>query len=357
MRNPSCEDETVKFGKKDLDWAAGRGLISQDQADELWRALDERIENQQRFDLANVAYYFGALVVMGAMGWFMTEAWERLGGGGIFLVSLAYALCFVFAGRALWFKRGLKVPGGLLFTMAVCMTPLAVYGLQRFVGIWPQDDPGTYRNYHVWVKGSWLLMEVGTIAAGLAALRFVRFPFLTAPIAFTLWYMSMDLTPLLFGKNEFGWDERLWVSLVFGLVMLVVSFLVDRKTKEDYAFWGYLFGLAAFWGGLSLMNSDSELNKFLYCLLNCALVLLSVALDRRAFIVFGASGVLGYLGYLAHRVFRDSLLFPFALSFLGIAIIALGIFYQRNRGRIEAAVLSVVPGGLRRLLPKARVKP
>jgi hypothetical protein len=40
-------------------------------------------------------------------------------------------------------------------------------------------------------------MEVGTVAAGLVALRYFRFPFLTAPIAFALWFMSMDLTPLI----------------------------------------------------------------------------------------------------------------------------------------------------------------
>jgi hypothetical protein len=50
-------------------------------------------------------------------------------------------------GRHLWFDRGLKVPGGLLTTIAVCMVPLAIYGFQRMTGIWPNGDPGSYRNY------------------------------------------------------------------------------------------------------------------------------------------------------------------------------------------------------------------
>jgi hypothetical protein len=137
------------------------------------------------------------------MGWFMTEAWEEFGGTGIFIISALYALCFILAGRKLWYQQGLKVPGGLLFTMAVGMTPLAIYGLERLTGIWPQGNPGIYKDYHIWIKGSWFLMEVGTIAAALAVLKYIRFPFLTAPIAFSLWYMSMDLTPLLFGKKDF----------------------------------------------------------------------------------------------------------------------------------------------------------
>ena len=346
----------MKLAKKDLDWAAEEGLLSQSQAEALWTALEARLGDRPKFDLANVAYYFGALIVLGAMGWFMTEAWESFGGLGIFLLAALYATAFALAGRDLWYKRGLRVPGGLFFVLAVWMTPLAIYGLERFTGLWPQDDPGAYAGYHLWVKGSWLLMEAGTVAAGLIALRRIHFPFLTMPIAFSLWYMSMDLTPLLFGKFEFGWDERLYVSIGFGFLILVASYVVDRRTKDDYAFWGYLFGLLAFWGSLSMMESDSELNKFLYCLLNCGLILLSVALERRVFIVFGAVGVFGYLGYLAHRVFRDSLLFPFALSLLGVSIIVLAVVFQKRQAAIEAAVRARIPAWLERLLPSGRGK-
>jgi hypothetical protein len=197
-------------------------------------------------------------------------------------------------------------------------------------------------------------LEVGTIVAGLVALRFIRFPFLTFPIAFSLWYMSMDLTPLLFGKDEFAWNERLWVSVWFGLALLLVSYLVDQRTKEDYAFWGYLFGALAFWCGLSLMQSGKEWAKFSYCLINLALMVVSVLLQRRVFIIFGALGVFGYLSYLSYDVFKDSILFPFALSILGILIIFLGVKYQRHRLAIEAAITSRIPYGLRRLLPQSR---
>lgn len=345
----------MEISKEDLNRAASEGVISTDQVEALWRALESRRSVSPRFDLAHVAYYFGALIVISAMGWFMTLGWERFGGGGIFLISAVYALTFVLVGRTLWYKEHLKIPGGLLFTVAVCMTPLAIYGLERLTGIWPQGDPGVYRGYHIWVKGSWFLMEVGTILAGLVALRFIRFPFLTAPIAFSLWYMSMDLTPLLFGKTDFTWNERLWVSLWFGLAVLVVAYVVDRRTREDYAFWGYLFGMLAFWGGLSLMETGSEFRRFLYGLINVGLMLLSVLLDRRVFIVFGALGVFGYLGHLAYSVFKDSLMFPFVLSVLGIVIIYLGIKYQRHRDVIDRSILGLLPEQLRHLLPKERV--
>jgi hypothetical protein len=343
--------------REDLNWAASQGLISTEQAEALWKALDSRTSSPDRaqFDFIHVLYYFGALIVIGAMGWFMTLAWENYGGGGIFLIAVAYAIGFILAGRTLWFKEGLKIPGGLLFTMAVCMAPLAIYGLERMLGVWPQGEPGAYRDFHVWVRGSWLLMEVGTVIAGLTALKFVRFPFLTAPIAFALWYMSMDVTPILLGQREFTWDQRLWVSVWFGMMVLLVTYLVDRRTKDDYAFWGYLFGTMAFWGGLSLIESGSEFRKFLYCLINIGLMMASVALDRRVFIVFGSLGVFAYLGHLAWTVFRDSFMFPFVLSLLGIVIIYLGVSYQRKRDLIETTLLAALPRSIRQLLPRERV--
>ncbi|HET8578837.1 MAG TPA: DUF2157 domain-containing protein [Methylomirabilota bacterium] len=345
----------MNVSRRDLEWAASQGIITPHDADTLWSALESRVGGRSRFDLAHVAYYFGAMVVISAMAWFMTQAWERFGGGGILLISLVYATCFALAGRTLYFVQNLRVPGGLLFTVAVWMTPLAVYGLERMVGIWPQQDPGTYRGYYEWVKGGWFLMEIGTILVGLVALRFVRFPFLTFPIAFALWFMSMDLTPLLYGRPNFTWTERLWVSLWFGLAMLLVAYLVDRRTEEDFAFWGYLFGMLAFWCGLSLMESRSELARLGYCLINVALIGIAVLLDRRVFLIFGALGVFGYLGHLSYTVFKDSLLFPFALSAIGIAIIALGVLYQRNQAGIERAVVGALPPGLRALLPKERL--
>jgi hypothetical protein len=343
----------MKVSRRDLEWAASEGVISGGQAEDLWRALEGRDSGRPRFDLPHVAYYFGALVVISAMGWFMTLGWERFGGGGILAISLVYAACFVVAGSLLWRERDLKAPGGLLVTMAVCMTPLAIYGFERMTGLWLQGVPGEYRDFYGWIEGGWFLMEVGTVVAGLAALRFFRFPFLTAPIAFSLWFMSMDLTPLIYGTDYYG-DGYQLVSLFFGLAVLICSYLVDRRTEEDYAFWGYLFGMFAFWGGLTLLEGGSELDWFFYGLVNLALVILSVLLQRRVFIVFGSLGVFGYVGHLAWEIFEDSLVFPFVLSAVGLAIIALGILYARNRERVERGVLSRVPKGLRRLLPTER---
>jgi hypothetical protein len=354
----------MELSRADLERAAQDGILTGEQAEALWAHLVERAGGSEsaadgpraRFDFAHVAYYFGALIVIAAMGWFMTLGWESFGGGGILAIACGYAFGFVWVGRALWRKEHLRVPGGLLIVMAVGMTPLATYGLERLLHWWPADDPGSYRGFHEWVKGGWFAMEVATVLAGAIAIHFFRFSFLAAPIAFTFWYMSMDLAPLLFHGAPSS-SDRSWVSVAVGAMMLLAAFLIDRRTRQDFAFWLYLFGLAAFWGGLSSMESTSEARALVYLLVNVGLVLVSVALDRRVFLVFGSLGVTGYLGHLAYNVFRDSMIFPFALSAVGLLIIALGVHARRHSARYERAILNLVPAFVRDHLPPARTAP
>jgi hypothetical protein len=336
----------------DLQTAVATEVMTAEQADRLWDLCQQRASTRPRFDAAHVAYYGGAVIVLAAMGWLLTEAWDALNGFGLTLIALAYGAAFWRAGERLW-KSGLSTPGGLLFTLAVWMVPLAIYGLERAFDFWPQGDPGSYRDYYIWVKGSWLVMELATVVAGCVLIWYRPFPFLTFPIAFALWFMSMDLTPMIFGKTEYSWDERKWVSMMFGLAMLLTAYLADlrNRVRQDFAFWGYLFGVVAFWGGLSLMEGGTEASKFLYCLINLALIILSVLLRQRVFLVFGALGVLGYLGHLSYRVFSDSLLFPVVLTMTGIAVIYLGVLYQRHSKAIAETIQAQLPQAIHDLIP------
>jgi hypothetical protein len=108
----------MDISRDDLKSAVQKGLLTNQQEDSLWLFLLNRnsARIQDSFNLTNVIYYFGALIVMSAMAWFMTEAWQKLGGGGFMIVSIIYALAFIFAGQTLWYDKKLKVPGGLLYS-------------------------------------------------------------------------------------------------------------------------------------------------------------------------------------------------------------------------------------------------
>ena len=189
----------MEIKRQEFDAAALRTGVAPASADALWTALVQGVPERPRFEGIHIAYYFGALICIGAMTFFMGIGWEMGQGKFILGVAIGYAALFWFLGRRMQ-QRGLPIPGGLLCTAAVCITPLAIYGFERVTGLWPQSDPGNYRDFHVWIKGGWIWMEIGTIVAALLAVRVARFPFFVAAIAFTLWYMSMDLAPLFFDK-------------------------------------------------------------------------------------------------------------------------------------------------------------
>src|SRR6266481_5748977 len=227
----------MQIQREDLDEAAARQIVDASQAAALWRLFGERHPARARFTGVNVSYFFGALVVIAAMGWLMTLGFERLGPWAVCLIAVTYAVFFTFFGEKLWRIADLKIPGGLLYAMAVCMTPLAIWGLEKGTGFWPAKDPGHYRDFYPYIRSSWVLMEAGTVLTALLALRKVRFSFLVAPAAVALWFMSMDLAAYLAGNHEWQLALGRRVSIGFGLGMLLIAYLVDHRTREDFAFW------------------------------------------------------------------------------------------------------------------------
>lgn len=134
--------------------------------------------------------------------------------------------------------------------------------------------------------------------------------------------------------------------------MLAVAIYIDFRSRRrpDYAFWLYLFGTIAFWGALSMSDSGGQLGKFLYAVLNIGLIFLGALLSRRIFTVCGGIGVFGYLGYLSYTVFKDSLMFPFALTALGLLIVVFGIWWQKHEEELHRNFRSLLPGSLREAL-------
>jgi hypothetical protein len=128
------------------------------------------------------------------------------------------------ASTGLWLRReGYLIGGGLLMTVAVSLTPLLTYTVEKMAGWWPTSDPGAYKDFYPWIHGSWIVMELMTIAAAAAALKFARFSFLTAPMAFSFWFLSMDLAALIYKQNDLDFNKRKWVSVFVGLLTMFVA--------------------------------------------------------------------------------------------------------------------------------------
>lgn len=346
------------YSTDDLEAAATAGVITRPQLDALRRFLAARVPSPTssaapRFDAVHMLWYAGALVVMGAMGLFSTLAFSQMGGQALTATALIYAALFALVGNYLWTEKKLTIAGGLLIAVAVSMAPLAVYGLQDALGLYTRfGKPGRVQDFYTLIKGGWLPMEISAIAAAAIALRFYRFPFIVLIAAIALWFMSMDLVPWIAGRPSGEWDLQRTVSIWFGLGIIVAAMAVNaRQRSGDFAFWLYLFGVLTFWGGITASDSGTALQKAIYCAMNVGFLALAVFLGRRVFAVFGTIGIALYLGDLADKVFKDSLLFPFALSLIGIAIIGAGLACHRHQHALRAWFDANLPDLLRRLRP------
>jgi hypothetical protein len=353
-------DPSLNLTATDLRRAATVGVISSGDAQRLieWAGAHVQVvapppqvalvEQPKGLNLVTVAYYFGALLIMGACGWFLGDKWDDLGPQGVLLTALLYAVVCASLGR--WLRgAGYKLGGGLLITVAVCMTPLVVYAIEDLAGIWPRFT-AVGINYDVFnrrLTGCHVSMELATVAVAAVTLWFVRFPFLTAPLAFACWLFAMHAVALFAVDVRLDQNARSRVTMAVGLATLLIGLLLDRAQAkraqphgEDYGFWCNLFGMFGFWGGLTWMDGGDEFGRFIYLLVNIALIGAAVKFKRSVMLIFGAIGVHIYLGYLAYSVFRDSLLFPFAVALLGLSLIACTVLAQRfmNRQRVRRAL-------------------
>jgi hypothetical protein len=338
----------MKITKKNLQDAVEEKIITSEQSDRLVEFLIKHPTSGPSFDFTHVLYYLGGLIAIGAMTLFMNLGWESFGGWGILIISMIYAAIGMKLSNV-FDSKGYNIPAGICATFVVALTPLAIYGLQQALGLWP--DETDYRDYHRYIKWHWLYMELGALAVGAIVAWKYKYPFLIMPIAVTLWYLSMDITAMLSG-GDFDWELRKLVSMYSGLLMIGLAFWVDvrSRNKADYAFWIYIFGVMAFWGGMSMQHSDSELSKFMYFCINLFMIGVGALLVRRVFVVFGALGSCGYLGHLASNVFKDSWLFPISLTAIGLLVVCLGILWQKHEQTITLKTRKILPVQLKELL-------
>ncbi|MGH8807210.1 MAG: DUF2157 domain-containing protein [Noviherbaspirillum sp.] len=355
----------MKFKREDLQAAADAGVLNPAEIDGLLAFLSQRYaqspQHTARFSGTHILYYLGGMLAICAASLFANLAVEAFGMGALLLLSVLYALAAIGIAVKLE-KHGFGIPAGIFATLAIALVPLAVYALQHVLGFWADGTHAQhYRDYHRYIDWRWLVMELATLAAGVALLWRFRYPFLTMPIAVTLWYMGMDIVPALVMQaggdpdNWFGgatWELRKKVSLAFGLVMLLFAFWVDLRSRKgkDYAYWLYLFGLLTFWGALSMMHAGGLAGKLLYLALNFGLVFIGAVLGRRVFAVFGGIGIALVLGDLSWNLFKDSFAFVLILSLLGFALIGIGLWWSRHEAVLAQRLRALLPDDLRELL-------
>ena len=342
---------TVSEG--DIDAAASQGLIPVGSTQPLWSFLQERTTQRQSdpasgespFTFSSLSWYSGGVVLLLAMFWLDAQFWETWNGGAMALITALYTGAFAVAGAKLWKTDQLRIPGGVSITLAASITPLLVLAVERMLGLWSIDLD--------WRASYGLEMSLmGTLAvSSIIALRSYKFPLLTLPLTLGLMGLAYEANRLLGTTGTHIIEEHFMLAV--GLLVITGAFIAGRSAKESFTFWPYTLGALTFWLAFTSIFgwAGSEGSMLFYAVCNVAMMLASVLLSRRIFVVLGAIGAVGYLSHLAWTVFAGSMLFPVVLSLFGVGVIWGGVVYHRNQAAIDAAILGLVPSGLQKYLP------
>jgi hypothetical protein len=337
----------MKYTDEQINKALEKGIFTDEQV----KNFREYVQgfNNQTTKLQKVLYYGGGLLIISAMTWLMKRSWDDFGPVAITILSALYFIVFFTLGYILFLKKKMEVAGGLLLSIPIAVTPLFVFSILRLFNFWPQE--WIYDDYYVWVKGKWIILELATIIVALPILIKTKFPFHVFLIAGSLWFISMDIIPILYEKTSITWTERAIISDFFGVLMIAIGYFADIKFKKDYSFWLYLFGLITLTSGLSVFYNDNAFKFIVLGLVNVFLILFSVFIKRNVFLVFGTIGLTEFLGRLSWKYFEGSAFFPLALTIIGVLLILLGIFFQRNKEKIDEYIKKNVPEYILKLRP------
>jgi hypothetical protein len=305
--------------------------------------------NNQITKLQKVLYYGGGLLIISAMTWLMKKSWDDFGPIAVTIFSAIYFIGFFISGYIVFFRKKMEIAGGLLLSIPIAVTPLFVFSLLRLFNFWPQE--WEYGDYYIWVKGKWVIIELVTVLVALSIFIKTKFPFHIFLIAGTLWWISMDIVPIIYEKTKITWTERAIISDIFGLLMISLGWFLDIKSKKDYSFWLYLFGLITLTSGLSVFYNDDVIKFIILGLINVLLILFSIFINRNVFIVFGTIGLTEFLSRLSWDFFEGSAFFPAALTVIGVLLIVFGMIFQKNKKNIDEYISNKLPKFILKLRP------
>ena len=378
---PAERPNDQTFSSRDVQEWVHLGIISAAQADQILLRPRTGIASR-RFDLLTIAYYAGGLTVLLAYTIFMGQQWQRFG-------PLAQTAIAAFSIGALWVigfvlrKRASRLGGDLLIFAGTGAMPLLVYSLQKLLGLGDIAGTLSYSKFYTAIAPSWVTMEVVSIATAIGALLLTRFPLHALLIAHWSWFLSLDGARLVTGSTDWTWGDREWaIGLAVGLALLALGVILRQRASRNYSVWLYIYGFALVITNTGALAAGEPVRQGLIALLGTglvtvgvlvgargqrtargwfyvvghalmlsyasqlamqyegvagiaflvlylAVVVLSVSLQSRAFLVFGALGCYGYVSYLAFKLFADSLGFPFALAITGLLIVLSATAYER----------------------------
>ncbi|MEK7644826.1 MAG: DUF2157 domain-containing protein [Patescibacteria group bacterium] len=291
-------------------------------------ATDLSASSGHRITATSILYGIGALVLIAGIGSFVFRFWDDLNGAVRIAITLGLAAAAYIAGALLRGDADHGKISRILFFVSGILAPIGMFVSLDTAGI----DYATFG----WSTTICLLLTA-IYGASLFIFRGVEFAFFTLVFATCTIYAAVGYFLDISGSANLFEDTYEYVTIALGTAYLLIqSTLSGRRgtetveARDERAFDRFLtfFGAAGILGALIALSGWSPEQSFLWEFVSVLAVLgglyLASRSGNRTLLKTSALFVFILIIRFTSEYFVDSLGWPIALIFAGIALLAAG---------------------------------
>ncbi len=340
----------------ELEKALAKGIITQAQFEALVVGLSESDNNSIVKTPAPVnptyqislnillCFFIITLIVFisGAVEFLLSYP---MGKSSIVVQPILYVILFTISGNYFW-NKNLKIYANVFYIASFSIIPY-LFADEIIKVFYELVYRISYsRDY---LEFSWIpiITQLVVVLGGLTYWYFRRSLLLMVPIVLNTWSLSMKLLPVLLGqfRNTSG-EDVLWVDWCFSLAFIVFSVYQEKKNKQKYLGWLYVFGCFVFYANLYLFmisHKHSQHSSEFCILLGVFLVGIGIVYKRRLFTI---------LAWVWLLLNISPYLFSVPGFFVLVSAILIYVLYTKHPEILE----KILPVSIKKMLPKYRRK-
>lgn len=323
-----------QFGVTDIDRWAEEGLISRKQAQSILRAeglaesgsISTNAQAGSGLNVITLFSYFGAFLALTGFGLFISINWGDFTDAEQIALLLPVTVGLLAVGYYLRSGAEYRLGGNLLFLVGTALVPITVFAIGSALGSGEGED--FFDNDDI--PGATVLVAVSLLLT--TVLVFVtRVPQASLVPAGLLVALAAVTAAWVFAPED---ENEIWsATLSASAVVIGLSVALSMMSKREYGLWTSLAGHATFFlaaTALFCFVHWTPASGAAYLAIYVGILLLSIPLQNRVFLVAGVAGVYTFVFRLTAEEASGPAL-PLAFAAIGVSLIVVAMLYQRAR--------------------------
>jgi len=280
-----------------------------------------------RFDLATILYYLGGAIVFLGVSIFIGKNWDTLNPLSRLLVTLgtgvvAYSMAVLFTAN-----ERLEKISQAFYLISALILPVGIYTLFDNAGV-------NAISYKFQAINALLLAAIFYTSYFI----FKKNVLLLFAVIFSTW-LYFDLTLWFYDVQLHSKPENFmnYSLLLAGGIYILAGYFLSSGTARIMAGFLYSFGIiGVLSAGICLtgwMPDQNHIWETIFPLMTFGSFILSIKLESKSILVFGAIFLIGYILKMADEYYTGGPLAPLLLVVIGLLLIAIGYgtYYLNNK--------------------------